>query len=85
MGAPLQHFVHALCPHALSDTLRPLTSSLRFVECSRKADGRIFVLVLEPGTAGTTGTAAERGKRLLARNSEDEQTLVPPSRPDARY
>ena len=78
MGASHLHFVSTPClPH--------------LVKRDRVAGGWlgfVLVLVLDPGTAvpaGTAGTAAERGKRLLARNSEDEQTLVPPSRPDARY
>ena len=50
------------------------------------AAGIVPVLVLVLGTTGTAGSAGSagttdrKGKRLLARRSVDEQTLVPPSR-----
>ena len=84
------HLVSTPCPHTLSPhivstpclfTLRLNTLFLRFVESDRITGGLIFVfvLVLDPGTTATTGTTgARRGKRLLARGYEDEQTLVPP-------
>ena len=62
VGAPRLHLVPALCLHALSATLRLHTSSLRFVEGDRGADGWvIFVLVLVLEAAGTADPAGTAG------------------------
>ena len=67
------HFVSTLCPYALSKAKDGAAGGVSDYSLSPSSSSS------SSGTAdpaGTTGTAGGRGKRLLARAPEDEQTLV---------